>query len=282
VLLRHRVTSIARAGLGRDDFPGHPLRHERPFRLLVESPAGESLREADVIFDATGAFQPTGFGPGGLPIAGEALRRLDDVETFARGFVEGRALLLGHGHSAAQALLVFAEAARSSRDATVTWVMRSRNLRPFRETPDDPLPERARVVSAANALASAPPPWLEILRADSLARLEKTPSGWRAHCASGQTREVEAVAALTGHRPDLAFLSELPLDLSPVTEGIRPLQAALAGATDCLSVPQVAARDLATGEPGFHLVGAKSYGRSSAFLLRDGIRHLEMILENAG
>ena len=91
----------------------------------------------------------------------------------------------------------------------------------------------------------------------------------------------DIVAALTGSRPDLAFLSELALDLSPATEGAGRLQRVLGGAADCLSVPRPAPADLASGEPGFHLIGAKAYGRSPAFLLRDGLAHVEMILDHA-
>lgn len=282
VRLRHRVLAAGRAGFTRKDFAGHPVRHERPFRLLVETPQGPVALEADLVLDATGVPLPGGFGPGGLPPLGDPgdgiLRRLGDLEEFAAGFRAGRALLVGHGHSAAHALLAFASAAQGNAQVSVTWVIRSRNRLPFRQTPSDPLPERARVVDAANALAAAPPPWLEILRADSVARLERAPGGFRAHLTQGGPREVEAVAAFTGSRPDLSFLSELALDLSPATEGTRGLQAALAGAVDCLSVPQVAPRDLASGEPGFFLAGAKSYGRSNAFLLRDGLRHVELIL----
>jgi hypothetical protein len=293
LLLRHRVVSVGRAGMTRKDFPGHPLRHERPFRLIVEGPQGMSTLEADLVFDATGAPLPAGFGRGGLPVLGEPpadfiIGRLGDMEAFADGLRRGRVLLIGHGHGAAHALLSLSAAARRNAEVSVTWAFRSRNRKPLRETPDDPLPERARVVDAANALAASPPPWLEIRRADSVARMERTARGWRAHFTApgpegeaAPARDVDAVAAFTGYRPDLSFLSELALDLSPVTEGTRGLQAVLGGAADCLSIPQVSPRDLVSGEPGFYLIGSKSYGRANTFLLRDGIRHAALILDHA-
>ena len=39
------------------------------------------------------------------------------------------------------------------------------------------------------------------------------------------------------------------------------------------------AYDLASGEPGFHLIGAKSYGRASTFLLRTGYAQVEIVLD---
>jgi hypothetical protein len=50
--------------------------------------------------------------------------------------------------------------------------------------------------------------------------------------------------------------------------------------TDCLSVPRVRAEDLASGEPRFHLVGSKSYGRARTFLLQTGFAQLETILDD--
>lgn len=312
IRLRHQVIAIGRAGLSRPDFAGHPIRHEKPFRLLVHGPEGEYAMEADLVFDAAGAYaRCNAIGAGGLPAPGERamedrlLRRLGGFEAFLSGFVSGHVLLLGHGHSAAHALLALRDAASRNPGVTATWCFRSRNLRPFRETPDDPLPGRAAIVSAANALAAAPPAFLKVRRAGAIAALEPLPgaagsriraifaaapgaaAGSQGASPAGTSAsrpdsvDCDAVAAFTGHRPDLSFLSELALDLSPATEGTRRLHAALRGATDCLSVPAPRPEDLESGEPGFFLLGAKSYGRANAFLLRDGIAHLEMILEHA-
>ena len=294
IRLRHRVLGVARAGLSREDFPGHPVRQEKPFRLLVEAPAeegrpaGEYLLDADLVFDATGAYGlANALGAGGLPAPGERaldpliFRRLGDAEAFLETFRAGRVLLAGHGHSAAHALLALRDSASRNPDVSVTWSLRSRNARPFRETPDDPLPGREAVAAAANALAASPPAFLEIRRASSIVGLEKAGPRLRARFASGAPLEADAVFSLTGYRPDLAFLSELALDLSPASQGTRRLHAVLNGAADCLSVPMPGPGDLESGEPGFYLLGAKSYGRSGAFLLRDGIRHLESILKHA-
>jgi hypothetical protein len=70
-----------------------------------------------------------------------------------------------------------------------------------------------------------------------------------------------------------------PAAIAPATEGAARLAAALAGVTDCLSVPAIAARDLGSGEPRFHLAGAKSYGRARTFLLQTGYAQVEAILD---
>ena len=72
VLTGHRVVGVARAGMTRMDFAGHPLRAERPFRVLADTPGGERSFEADIVLDASGVTgQPCWMGEGGLPALGE-------------------------------------------------------------------------------------------------------------------------------------------------------------------------------------------------------------------
>jgi threonine dehydrogenase-like Zn-dependent dehydrogenase len=320
IRLRHQVLDVGRAGLARKDFAGHPVRFEKPFRLHVLGPQGEYHLEADLVFDASGAFaQGNALGAGGLAVPGERaleprlLRRLGDLEDFLAGLRSGgtgRVLLVGHGHSAAHALIALRAAADRNPEVSAVWSFRSRNQRPFRETPDDPLPGRAETVSAANAMAAAPPAFLDVRRASSIASVQRIGEGKAGEAKAGDGGtgnrtdrlrvtfgpasgtapipseapphlDVDAIAALTGYHPDLSFLSGLALDLSPATEGTRRLNQVLCGASDCLSVPMPRPEDLVSGEPGFFLLGSKSYGRSNAFLLRDGILHLEMILKHA-
>jgi hypothetical protein len=93
----------------------------------------------------------------------------------------------------------------------------------------------------------------------------------------GEAVRVEKVLALTGYRPDLSYLSELQVRISPATEGAGGLAQALANIKDCLSPVVVRPEQLESGEPGFHLVGHKSYGRLNSFLLRSGLEQLEAL-----
>ena len=58
------------------------------------------------------------------------------------------------------------------------------------------------------------------------------------------------------------------------------LSAALLGAAggDCLAQPAVGIDALRTPEPNFFVLGAKSYGRLSTFLLRVGYEQVDQIL----
>jgi len=279
----HAVTAIGRARMTRRDLPGHPLRGERPFRILVETPRGEEVIEADAVLDASGVYdRPAAVGVGGIPARGERaidgalIQRLDALQAALPGLAGKDVLLVGHGHSAAGALAAIAARADPPR---VKWATRSPNRRPCVEVARDPLPERARVTAQANDLASDPPEFLTVERRAGVEAFEPRDGRLAVTLTGGRGGIFDVVLGFTGYRPDLSFLSELALDVSPTSEGAAGIARALAGVTDCLSVPRIRAADLDSGEPAFHLVGAKSYGRLPTFLLRDGIAQLETILD---
>jgi hypothetical protein len=279
----HTVSAVGRARMTRRDLPGHPLRAERPFRILVESARGEEVIEADCVLDASGVYdRPAAVGVGGIPARGERaldgalIQRLDALQAALPGLAGRDVRLVGHGHSAAGALAAI-EALRDP--PRLRWATRSPNRRPCVEIAGDSLPERARVTAHANDLAADPPPFLTVERRSGVERF--APEGGRVAVTlvGGRTVVVDAVLGFTGYRPDLSFLSELALDVSPMSEGAAGLARALSGITDCLSTPTLRPADLESGEPGFHLVGAKSYGRLPTFLLRNGFEQLETILD---
>ncbi len=274
------VVAIGRRGLTRTDHPGHPLRTERPFRLVTGD--GEVI-EAGAVLDATGGYAvPNPIGAGGLPARGEGklsrkpirtLGALDEQHDALRG---KHVLLVGHGHSAANALAVLAELA--SDETTVTWAVRTNNRRPCEEIANDPLPERQRVAAFANGLAEEPPAFLRVERRAMVEALDERDGAIEAGLTAGRRVTCDAIAAFTGFRPGGGIHSELNVEVSPVTEGSARLYRAIANVTDCLSVPRVTANDLASGEPGFWFIGSRSYGRARTFLLQTGLAQLELIL----
>ena len=279
VKTQHRLLSVARRGMTRIDYPGHPLRAERPFVLQVETPDGDATFEADIVFDATGGFAlPNAFGSGGVPARGERAHDAHVIRDHAslaarlEALAGKRVLLIGHGHSAANALLML-----EPSGALVTWVVRTPNRRPCVEVPNDPLPERERVVARANALASEPPPWLHVERRAMVEAVTRRDESLHVAISGGRTADVDVIVSFTGFRPDSAHLTELPIELSNVTEGGARLYRAISNITDCLAVPTVRPSDLATGEPDFWLIGSRSYGRARTFLLQTGIGQLETV-----
>jgi thioredoxin reductase len=266
VRTRTRVVSISRRGLTRSDYAGHPLRAERSFRVLTDA---DEILDADVILDATGnTASPLPYAVRGSVDAIRTLGELDLCKDELRG---RRVLLVGNGHSAANAIAVLHDAG-----AEVTWAMRTANSRPVEEIANDPLPERQRVVALANELASQ-------VRCERRAMVESVArtNGHIDVALTGNRRvEVDAVVALTGYRPASDYTSELALELSPVSEGGARLYRAISKITDCLCVPNVAKEDFASGEPNYFFIGARAYGRSRTFLLQTGLQQLETILDS--
>jgi hypothetical protein len=87
--------------------------------------------------------------------------------------------------------------------------------------------------------------------------------------------EVDRVLALVGHRPDPEMTRELRVHLCYESEGPMKLAAALQAAgggpgDDCLAQVSHGPASLETPEPGFYVLGAKSYGRNPDFLLAVG------------
>jgi len=279
-----RVLAIGRRGLTRTDFAGHPLRHERPFRVLT---ADDETFEAEVVLDATGGMTlPRAIGAGGLPARGESrlvhrlIRTLGELAA-SRDELRGRTtLIVGHGHSAANALCLLEELAQESPSTRVVWAVRSANRRPCEEVMNDPLPERARVVERANALAEAPPPFLRMERRASIDGVAQVNGHAVISLTGDRTVEIDRLAAFTGYRPEGAMLSELAVEISPVSEGGARLYRAVSSITDCLTVPAVKPHDLQSGEPGFYFVGSRAYGRAPGFLLQTGFAQLETILSS--
>jgi cation diffusion facilitator CzcD-associated flavoprotein CzcO len=283
---KHRVVSVTRHNLSRGDNAGHPVRAELPFRVVVCANGGtEKTIEADAVLDATGVYDvPVPIiAPGASLVASRAIRDLGALHARLPELAGARVLLVGHGHSAANAIVALESLCESAPGTRVTWALRSRNLRPLSIVPSDPLPERERIVDRANALASKPPSWLAVERAAFVESFEKADGGERTTLAllSGARRvSFDHAIWLTGNRPDLSFTSELPLEISPATEGAMRLARALANVTDCLSIPKVKPEDLASGEPRFHFIGSKSYGRARTFLLQTGYAQVETILDS--
>jgi hypothetical protein len=168
------------------------------------------------------------------------------------------------------------------------WAARRASVPPYEPFAGDPLPERARLMAAANAVAQ------QALAADgggrSLRFLPATtveglwPEGHqiRVRLASGSPSApqlvedlFDEVLALCGYGPDRELYRELQVHECYASLGPMKLAAALLGASgDCLAQPQTGPETLRSPEPGLFILGSKSYGRNSAFLIQTGLRQI--------
>ncbi|HEX3555733.1 MAG TPA: FAD-dependent oxidoreductase [Thermoanaerobaculia bacterium] len=277
-----RVLGIGREGLLKHEEIATPERGRRPFRLLLTDDGGREWTEtADLVIDATGTWgHPNTLGDAGIPAPGERsfdgeIRR--DIPDFAREAADwaGKTVLLaGAGHSAQTAARDLARLAQEAPDTEVIWLLR--NPEPGWGThPGDPLPERAGLAATAAELAGGASPVVAARRGAVVEEISK-PNG-RFHVvlrngAGPETVEVDRILSLTGAVGDHSLYRQLQVHECYATCGPIKLSGALLGAgnSDCLTQTTHGADTLTNPEPGFFILGAKSYGRNNTFLMRIG------------
>lgn len=294
--LGHRIVAVSRDGLVKSDEIGTGARAHRPFRLLAHNGSVEAIERADVVLDCTGSYEvPNALGDGGIPAPGEAAvetagrlaRRipdLDDPETAA--LYAGRTtLLVGAGHSAQTAVRDLAELAERRPGSRVIWALRgtASGLTPLA---DDPLAERARLMARARELAAGAADAVEVRSGVVVESLDLAEDAVRVSLRprdadSGEAAEhvtVDRVLALTGSLGDARLYRQLQVHECYATCGPMKLAAALLGESgggDCLAQTGHGAETLLNPEPGFFILGSKSYGRNSTFLMRIGWEQVE-------
>ncbi|MGI8411774.1 MAG: FAD-dependent oxidoreductase [Solirubrobacteraceae bacterium] len=286
------VLGVAREGLLKHEEIGSSRRGARPFRLHLRDGDGrEHLTAADAVIDATGTYgSPNRLGDGGIDALGERaldgriVRAIPDAQTLG-----GREVLLtGAGHSAQTAARDLAAVAARSLGSRVTWAVRSREPT-WGAVADDPLPERAALARTSRALADGASAGVQlrtgctvVALAERDGRIVVTLAGGGGGGGGGGAREerelvVDDVLALNGGSPDASLYRQLQVHECYATGAPMKLAAALLGegGGDCLTQTAHGPETLRNPEPGFFILGAKSYGRNPTFLMRIGWQQVD-------
>jgi thioredoxin reductase len=277
-----RVDAVAREGLLKHEEIASAERGARRFRLLVSEADGrETVEHADAVIDCTGTYgNPNSLGDGGIPAPGERAledrieRRLPQFDgEGAREWAAGTTLLTGAGHSAQTAARALAELARDAPGMRVVWGIRT-NEPTWGAVDGDPLPERARLTGTASELANGASGAIEPRLGYVTEALAPREGRIAVTLRNGSAEEVtvDRVLALNGGVGDYSIYRQLQVHECYATSAPMKLSAALlgAGAGDCLEQQSHGPETLTNPEPGFFILGAKSYGRNSQFLMRIG------------
>jgi thioredoxin reductase len=286
-----RAVAVSRDGLDKSHTLG---REQRPILVRVRGVDG-SLTDvrARAVIDASGTWeQRNPLGASGLPAVGEPeadaagflVGPLPDVLGADRArFAGRRTLVVGMGHSAANTLLNLAQLAREEPGTEIVWAIRGTDARRLFGGGDaDQLPDRGKLGTDLRSLVLSGA--IDHLTGFSITRLELAVDRETVSVV-GSTADgerwidgVHAVAAATGFRPDLAMLAELQLDLDPALESPRVLGPLVTPEShSCGTVAPHGWRELAHHEPGFFIVGMKSYGRAPTFLITTGNEQVRSI-----
>jgi Pyridine nucleotide-disulphide oxidoreductase len=296
IRLHTRVVAVARRDLDKVRSPG---RDQLPFLVRVRDRDGRLADlQARAVIDASGTWtQPNPLGASGLPALGEPgagariTYGLPDIGGRDRERYAGRrTVVVGAGHSAATSLLALAELQQQAPGTEVVWAVRSATARPLvgkGNAEADELPARGRLATDLAALVEAGR--IELVSGFRIHTVE--PAGDRIRLAGDHLQgddvlqahdlvvEADAVIAATGFRPDHAIAAELRLALEPGLESAAALGPLIdPNVHTCGTVPAHGMAELAHPEPGYVVVGMKSYGRAPTFLLATGYQQVRSVV----
>ena len=292
-----QVVHASRHGARKSE-PHQPMprtpRSEHPFRLLVRDGGGrESFLHAHALLDASGTYgQPNWAGTGGIPARGETYLapqmsyHPDDVLGLRRERHAGKTtLVIGGGASAVTTVVALEQLTREAPGTRVTWVTR-RDAPGFAgEVDDDSLPARRALYAEGRRLQAGGSPNVKWLGSGECEGIEYNSATHRyrvqfAAPGGARVEEADQVIVNCGYGPDSSLYRQLRVH--ECYESLAPMQLAAAlqdaGTQDCVKVPAFGAELLANPEPDFFILGAKSYGRTSSFLLQTGYQQVADVL----
>lgn len=285
IRLRTEVVAVAREGMDRTRTRA---RAATPFVVRVRTASGEVADvAARTVIDASGTYRnPNPLSSSGLDLLGadeiadRVLPALPDVLGRDRAVFAGRrALVVGAGHSAANTLLALVELAREEPGTTVTWVIRNPQAIRVSSSPDDELADRARLGSRVDrAIAEG---LITVVDRFEIVRGRRAGDGVEltgVRQGATETLRADVVVGATGFRPDLGILREIRLELDDVVEAPKRLAPLIdPNVHSCGTVEPHGFRELQHPEPGFFIVGMKSYGRAPTFLLATGYEQVRSV-----
>lgn len=262
--MKTEIISIGRGNFFKTDPATDPKRASAPFRILVRNDKQqERIEEADVILDCTGTFgKHRWLGAGGIPALGELAAAkqiaygLEDILGAKKAYYGGKStVVIGGGYSAATTVCNLAALAEDFPATWIIWLTRGPRSTPLPRNPGDPLRERDRLSAKANHLAARGEGHVEYHALTAIDAIEShgPDKGFRVSARCGNEEmvwEVERVIGNVGYRADLSICHELHVTDPDGKQGSRQ------------------------SEPNYFLLGAKSFGRNSNFLLRYGFEQI--------
>jgi hypothetical protein len=283
-----QVVHLGRRGGSKGEPSEKAARRQLDFRLLVRDPGGrENYLHAHSLIDASGIYgQPNWAGDGGIPARGELYLapqlsyHVDDVLGLRRErYAEKSTIVIGSGLSAATVVRDLARLASENPAGSVAWATRRPLEALYPIKADDPLPAHRALMEEARALLRGSHPRVTHVGGVCVEGFEFNSATHRYRVLlrgadRNHVEEVDQVIVNTGFGPDNALYRELQVHECYASRGPMNLATVLlsvGGSTaDCLDVPPTGIETLSNPEPGFFILGNKSYGRINTFLLETG------------
>ena len=184
---------------------------------------------------------------------------------------------------AATAAVELAALAQRHPSTRILWAVR-RDEPHWEVQQDDPLPERANLIRQAQAIATGGSANVEMVTGvvvDALERRgQRVGVTFRDQQGENRSVEVDRVLSLTGFVGDHQLYRQLQIHECYATCGPMKLAASLlASSSDCLTQTSQGIEALTNPEPDFYILGSKSYGRNSSFLMRLGWQQVDDVFD---
>jgi len=215
-----------------------------------------------------------------------------DVEQA--GFAGKSVLVIGSGYSAITTITNVLALKKHSPKTEIHWFTRRRtkNGEPgvYTVIKDDVLPQRLSLCVLGNELAAESGAANARARHQvvrSIAKVEEVHGRVRVHYYPGDSDttavlDVDHIVSNCGYRPDMSLARELQVHYCWASDGPMNLAASLLGSAggDCLAQVSAGVDLLKNPEANFFVLGGKSYGRNSTFLMKLGIEQVETVFKH--
>lgn len=287
------VLGVTRKHSIKNQFVGSRKENAGEFRILLRKNGRDFYEDADFIVDASGVYEnPAGMGIGGLPAANEHryeahIERYEvNSHTDKNRYAGKRILVIGGGYSAITSVQELLRLKRETPSTLISWAVLQDP--PFLIIEDDALPDRKRIATLGNDLISKNKDGVAPLVGFGISELHDSEDGAIRVILESEDEQIEIIVdeivSNVGYRPDLTILRELHFHLCYASEGPMGLAASLLAAggdgLDCLTQVSPGIDTLRNPEPNLFVLGAKSYGRNSAFLLTLGHDQIKTVIDS--
>lgn len=305
VHVHSRVHSISRILSRRGQRIARQDRADEEFRIVIESKKrGWYSERADIVLDCSGTYRSARWlGPGG----GMSIGELDLDEHIERGvpdvlgaarekYASKHTVLVGSGFMAALTAVKFAELIRADASTRLTWVVShptgDASASPQLSehcAPSSRFVQRTELAAAARRLLDGSSDGLAVVGAWGIERIERLEAeAWRVRLLTGEEETLDLrcdqVISAVGYQPDWEFASPLQIQRSlsndaPLATAARLL---IDEPTSDLSSLEFSAQDVLSSEPHYYVLGSKSFGTDSRFLIQHGFHQIRQVFSLIG
>lgn len=262
-------------------------RGHLPFIIYTEGDGGKLEQfEAKAVIDTSGTWnQPNPANASGIwtrqekELKDKIFYNIADIQGMGGGKFKGKHIAVaGGGHSAINTILELAEL----DGVKISWILRKKRIEEaYGGEEKDALQARGelgvrihQLVDSGKVEVFTPFRIEQVQRSGDAISLEGEWKGKRFVLGNIDTLFVNA-----GSRPDFSMLSEIRLNIDPVTESSAQLAPLIdPNLHSCGTVRPHGESELRHPEKDFYIAGMKSYGRAPTFLMATGYEQVRSIV----